>query len=451
MEKGRGSVRLKFWQKTYLLTLALFLLALGGGTTAIASVSQQRAFEAECGKLLAQQHSVAQILAADAAAVQARRPEALPRLAQAGDVWADELPQPDSALPEVPPEGQRVHTVLLSGGRHVLYISAVLPAPPEDVAVTCAFDMEAFFVQWAQTRRAFLLAGAAVFAVLAAALYVVLRGLSRPMARVAGRLADGDYTARSPERTRDEVGQLAHALNEMAARVERNVAELRETARRKQQLVDNVAHELRTPLTAVGGYAEYIQRAELSEEEKYEAAQYIVEEANRLAVMSERLLQMAALRGEQAAREPVDVPALLEKAARTVAPKAAARGVALEPVQADACTVQGEAALLESLMVNLADNAVKACGPGGSVRLCARRETGRLTLTVQDTGRGMDAETLAHIGEPFYRPDKARSREQGGAGLGLALCFQIAQSHGAALSFTSAPGAGTTAAVIFTA
>lgn len=92
----------------------------------------------------------------------------------------------------------------------------------------------------------------------------------------------------------------------------------------KQQLVDNVAHELRTPLTAVGGYAEYIQRAELSEEEKYEAAQYIVEEANRLAVMSERLLQMAALRGEQAARESVDVPALLEKAARTVAPKAAA-------------------------------------------------------------------------------------------------------------------------------
>lgn len=271
------------------------------------------------------------------------------------------------------------------------------------------------------------------------------------LAWVAGRLADGDYTARSPERTRDEVGQLAHALNEMAARVEWNVAELRETARRKQQLVDNVAHELRTPLTAVGGYAEYIQRAELSEEEKYEAAQYIVEEANRLAVMSERLLQMAALRGEQAAREPVDVPALLEKAARTVAPKAAARGVALEPVQADACTVQGEAALLESLMVNLADNAVKACGPGGSVRLCARRETGRLMLTVQDTGRGMDAETLAHIGEPFYRPDKARSREQGGAGLGLALCFQIAQSHGAALSFTSAPGAGTTAAVIFTA
>ena len=269
-------------------------------------------------------------------------------------------------------------------------------------------------------------------------------GLSRPMeqlAQVAGRLADGDYTARSPERTRDEVGQLAHALNEMAARVERNVAELRETARRKQQLVDNVAHELRTPLTAVGGYAEYIQRAELSEEEKYEAAQYIVEEANRLAVMSRRLLQMAALRGEQAARGVCGRARSAGKGGRTVAPKAAARGVALEPVQADACTVQGEAALLESLMVNLADNAVKACGPGGSVRLCARRETGRLTLTVQDTGRGMDAETLAHIGEPFLQAGrKARSREQGGGAGACAVLPDRAQSHGAGA--TSAPGTG---------
>ena len=82
---------------------------------------------------------------------------------------------------------------------------------------------------------------------------------------------------------------------------------------------------------------------------------------------------MAALRANRRRGSPVDVPALLERRRAPSHPKPAARGVALEPVQADACTVQGEAALLESLMVNLADNAVKACGPGGSVRLCARR------------------------------------------------------------------------------
>lgn len=460
---------MKFWQKAYLLTLTLFLLALNGGIAVVLSVSREQAFAAEYSGLLERQHSVAQGFAEDAAAVQARRPEALPRLAetyaaqlrqkgvrlritQGDDIWADVLPAPDSALPQAPPVGRRVHVVLPSEGREMLYVLAQIPAPPEDVVLVCAFDINDFFEEWSRMSRVCLAAGAAVSVVLAAALYSVLRGLSRPMerlARVAGRLADGDYTARSAGHGRDEVGQLAHALNEMAARVEQNVAELRETAERKQQLVDNVAHELRTPLTAVRGYAEYIQRAELSREEQYEAAQYIVDEAGRLAAMSERLLQMAALRGETVRREAVPVPALLERAARTVRPRAAARGVALPPVQAPECAVPGEAALLESLIVNLADNAVKACGAGGTVTLSAQCAQDGVTVLVRDTGRGMDAETLARLGEPFYRPDKARSREQGGAGLGLALCFSIAESHGARLTFSSAPGAGTTASVWF--
>ncbi|MFQ9680407.1 MAG: hypothetical protein ACLRZH_10275 [Ruthenibacterium lactatiformans] len=91
-----------------------------------------------------------------------------------------------------------MHTVLLSGGRHVLYISAVLPAPPEDVAVTCAFDMEAFLYS-GRRRAGILLAGAAVFAVLAAALYVVLRGLSRPMERLASGRAAGGRRLHGPQ------------------------------------------------------------------------------------------------------------------------------------------------------------------------------------------------------------------------------------------------------------
>ena len=468
-ERKKRRFALKFWQKTYLLTLALFLLALYGGIAAIASAAQQRAFEAQCGMLLERQHAAAQSLAADAAAVYARRPEALPRLAESyaaqaggagmflrvahgGELWADTLPAPDTALPEIPPEGQRVHAVLTAGQRHMLYVSAFLPAPPEDVSVTCAFDMEDFFAEWEQTRSVFYTAAAAVSAVLAVALYVVLRGLSRPMERlaaVAGRLADGDYTARSPLRGTDEVGQLAHALNEMAERVEQNVSELQETAYRKQQLVDNVAHELRTPLTAVGGYAQYLQRAELSDEEKYEATQYIVDETERLSAMSRRLLQMAALRGETAAREPVEVPALLGRVVRTVAPKADSRGVLLCMEQTPGYIVYGEAPLLESLLVNLTDNAVKACEAGDSVTLSARAGEACVILRVQDTGCGMDEQTLARLGDPFFRPDKARSRKQGGAGLGLALCRQIAESHGAHIEYASERGVGTIAEVSF--
>ena len=462
---------MKFWQKAYLLTLALFLLALNGGVAVVLSAARRQAWQAQCGVFLAQQHAVAQSFAADAAAVSARRPEQLPRLGQdyarqfkkrgvllrvsQGDtLWADELPAPDTPLPTVPPAGQRVHAALESGGRHMLYVAAMLPAPPEDVTIICAFDTEEFFAAWAHMERICYLAGAAVSLVLAAALYGVLRGLSRPMerlARTAATLADGDYTARCALSSRDEVGQLADTMNTMAARVEENMEALREEAQKKQVLVDNVAHELRTPLTAVRGYAEYIQRAELSEDERYEATQYIVEEAGRLAAMSERLLQMSALRGEDVQREPIDLPSLVEQAVRTVKPRARQREVAVAAVQLDACTVQGEAVLLESLAVNLIDNAVKACDAGGQVEISLRQGGQGIELLVRDTGRGMDAETLRHIGEPFFRPDKARSRAQGGAGLGLALCRQIAESHGAHLTFTSTPGKGTTACVTFTA
>lgn len=461
---------MKFWQKAYLLTLTLFLIALNGGIAVVFSVARQQAWQARCDGFLAQQHAVAQSFAADAAAVAVRRPEQLPRLgqdyarqfkkrgillrvAQGDSLWADEMPAPDTPLPAVPSAGQRVHAALKSDGRHMLYVAAMLPAPPENVTIVCAFDAEEFFASWAYMGRICCFAGAAVSVVLAAALYGVLRGLSRPMerlARTAARLADGDYAARCALASRDEVGQLADALNAMAARVEENVEALRGEAQKKQALVDNVAHELRTPLTAVRGYAEYIQRAELSEEERYEATQYIVEEAGRLAAMSERLLQMSALRGESVRQETVSLAALIERAMRTVMPRAKERGVTVTAVQANTYTVQGEAVLLESLVVNLLDNAVKACGAGGKVEIFLRRSAQGTELLVHDTGCGMDAETLRHSGEPFFRPDKARSRAQGGAGLGLALCRQIAESHGARLTFTSLPGEGTTACVTFT-
>lgn len=463
-------MRVKFWQKAYLLTLALFLTALMGSVAALAALSQQRSFEAECGKLLAQQHAVAQSFALDAVAVQARRPEALPQLArnyaarqrgamllrvtQGRETWVDELPAPERPLPDAPPAGQRVHTVRLADGRHVLYVLARMPAPPEDVTLICAFDIEPFFAQWTQTKRLFFAAGALASLALAAALYFVLRSLSRPMeqlAAVAGRLAQGDYSVRSARQSRDEVGQLARSLDEMACQVQRNVAQLEQAAQDKQRLVDNVAHELRTPLTAIGGYAEYLQRAQLGPEETYEVTQYIIEETKRLSAMSERLLQMASLRGEQAVCDPVETTALLRAVLRTMGPKAQARGVRLEMAPVKLQTVYGEASLLESLLVNLADNAVKACRAGDVVELGADDTPAGARLWVRDTGCGMDAETLAHLGAPFYRPDKARSREQGGAGLGLCLCRAIAAAHGARLEFASQPGKGTVATLRFTA
>ena len=109
-------------------------------------------------------------------------------------------------------------------------------------------------------------------------------------------------------------------------------------------------------------------------------------------------------------------------------------------------TVRGNETLLSMLFYNLAENAIKACAPGGRVKLsCA---PGR--AVVEDNGKGMTEEQLRHITEPFYRTDKARSRAEGGAGLGLALCKQIVQAHGAEMVFASEPGKGTKMTVDFT-
>ena len=237
----------------------------------------------------------------------------------------------------------------------------------------------------------------------------------RALTETARALAAGDYDRRAlapgaPPR-RDEVGELGGVLDEMAGRVQAQLRALEAEAAAKQRLVDDLSHEMRTPLTAIGGYAEFIQRADVRGEALYEALETIRFESGRLLRLSDQLVRLSALAHEPLAGARIDTAALLRRAAAAAAPRAEARGVTLECSPGQAPPIWGEAALLESLAVNLCDNGVKACAAGGHVALrAAAGPDGGCVLTVTDDGCGMDAETLAHIGQPFYRADKARSR-----------------------------------------
>ena len=248
------------------------------------------------------------------------------------------------------------------------------------------------------------------------------------------------------------MGELARVLDQLAGRVQAQLRQLAEEAAAKQRLVDDLSHEMRTPLTAIGGYAEYLQLADVQGEERQEALQTIRHESRRLLNLSDQLVRLAVLRQEPLETARLDPAALLRRAAATARPKAESQGVSvqLRPLPGALPAIRGEQALLESLLVNLCDNGIKACAAGGRVTLWAEENpAGGCTLAVADDGRGMDADTLRRIGQPFYRADKARSRAEGGAGLGVALCRSIAAAHGAALRYESAPGAGTTARVDF--
>ena len=465
---------LLYWQKTYLAALALFLGGLCAGFFGVFQFSCRQSFAARTGELLARQHALAVALADDMAAVLAARPEALGVLWQdtgldarreglALAVWYGGAPRyNDLALDALPEAGTleaglRSWQVRVVGGRHLFYATTALAGELTGYAVTVQADIEDFYADWQRTGAAFAGAGAGIGAVFAAGLYAVLRRMNRPLralTETARALAAGDYDRRAlapgaPPR-RDEVGELGSVLDEMAGRVQAQLRALEAEAAAKQRLVDDLSHEMRTPLTAIGGYAEFIQRADVRGEALYEALETIRFESGRLLRLSDQLVRLSALAHEPLAGARIDTAALLRRAAAAAAPRAEARGVTLECSPGQAPPIWGEAALLESLAVNLCDNGVKACAAGGHVALrAAAGPDGGCVLTVTDDGCGMDAETLAHIGQPFYRADKARSRAEGGAGLGVALCRRIAAAHGAALTYESAPGRGTAARVQF--
>lgn len=199
--------------------------------------------------------------------------------------------------------------------------------------------------------------------------------------------------------------------------------------------VGNLAHELRTPLTSIRGYAEYIQAAAATEEERYSAATYIIEESKRLSDVCDKLLILANLREGDIPFEKVDIEALFECAKMTY------KNVEYE---VETQYIRGNKTLLQSMINNLVSNALNASPEGQSVTLKAYDEI----IEVTDNGSGMSGELLARVSKQKYDP--GISVENKSSGLGIPLCHKIARLHNAQLSFSSVPGEGTTATITFT-
>lgn len=266
----------------------------------------------------------------------------------------------------------------------------------------------------------------------------------RRLSRVTRDFAAGDYSRRAREGGRDEVGQLTADFNHMAAQLEQKIADLEEAAQRREDFIAAFAHELKTPMTAVIGYADMLRSRRLEEPQQLRAANYIFTEGKRLEALSLKLLDLIVLGRREFPLQPADAAALAQKAAQAVRAAFQSSRVELR-LNVTEGQIVVEPDLVESLLVNLCDNARKASPSGAAVTLAGSAEEDGYAFTVSDHGAGMAPEVLAHITEPFYMADKSRSRAQNGAGLGLALCAEIARLHGGELTFESTPGEGTTA------
>ena len=235
-----------------------------------------------------------------------------------------------------------------------------------------------------------------------------------------------------------EFRQLSHSFNQMLERLNNAFAAQR-------QFTGNAAHELRTPLALMQAQLELFS-AEHPDvlPETAEFLTLLREQTERLTQMTKTLLEMSNL--QQVARnEHIQLAPMIEEIFTDLAPLAEKNDIALE-VEGDGAMI-GSDALIYRLLFNLTENAVKYNRHGGSVRVTVAQESEKLLIRVSDTGRGIPEEFQRSIFQPFFRVDKSRSREYGGAGLGLSLVWEIAELHGGSVRVTKSSDRGTTISV----
>ncbi len=268
----------------------------------------------------------------------------------------------------------------------------------------------------------------------------------------------------------DEITQLSCSFYQMADSVEETIHALDTQVNKQRLLLAALTHELKTPMTAIIGYSDSLLHMPLSEAQRLQCAQSIQEAGKRTEALSQKMMELIGLT-ENGQIEARSFPAeeLLQ-----IIRKEFPYGLSVE---CSFPTLYGDPVLLHSLVRNLVENAFKACGvsstsgshsvpevsskgtfgtdssysteaprcPGEFVKISIKKSSSSLiAIAVSDRGCGIPPEQIALVTEPFYRVDKARSRKQGGVGLGLALCRLIAERHGGRLEIESEPGRGTT-------
>ena len=210
---------------------------------------------------------------------------------------------------------------------------------------------------------------------------------------------------------------------------------------RQNVFVADASHELRTPLTVIRANAEFLQERQPASEEAAE----IVSETDRLSSLVDSLLAVARGDGTgEAAHDERDLGAVVEGSAASMRSLAAERGVALDVSAAPELRVRGSREQLRQLVVILVDNALRYTATGGQVDVDVARRDGSAVMAVTDSGIGIPPEALDHVFERFYRADDARTRDSGGAGLGLAIAQKLVDEHGGRISAESTPGQGST-------
>lgn len=290
----------------------------------------------------------------------------------------------------------------------------------------------------------FIILSIVLSTVLSVLLIFLIRRLTAPFThlnKAAKEIAEGAYEKRVIIKTKDEIGDFASNFNIMADAVSLNVVRLEQSAKEKEVFINNLTHELKTPITALKGYSSFLLNAYYSDEQRRMAEEYILEHTNRLNILSGKLMELLYLENETFCPRQVNVFNLFAYVENLEKLSLQSKSILLRSnCPNKSLVVMGDAALLQTLLINLIENSIKASESGEKILLNGYEKDKYIILEVQDHGLGIPPEELNKITQAFYTVDPSRSKANGGIGLGLSICKQIATLHNAELKVTSEPG-----------
>lgn len=287
-----------------------------------------------------------------------------------------------------------------------------------------------------------LITGAAMFLlVVAFFVYQGMRRIMQPLSNLqyaAEQMSTGDYAVRVDVHSKDEIGALSSAFNQMASAIQKEDES-------QKAFLATVSHELRTPISYVKGYSETIQSGMMTEQQREEAMGLIVREAGRMERLTNELMQLArkeTVTTEQE-QDPIIIASTIYDATSLLLKQAESRQIDIQLQLDEELIVIANEEKLKQIFINVIENAIRYSYEQSVVQIRAKEAKGQALITVKDSGIGIPPEDLAHVTERFYRVNKARSRVDGGSGLGLSIVEQFVKQYDGTLKITSTLDEGT--------
>jgi len=367
-------------------------------------------------------------------------------------------------------------------GKNLLYLVSTLELGEEEYQLITSFNISPTYELFREDFNQVRFIGVISALIVSGILLLLVRGLLNPLRNLSSttsRIASGDLDKRADVRGHDEVADVARSLNMMADSIESNVTALEELAESRRIFISNLAHEMKTPLTSILGFADILRvKRQVTDEERIEYANVIVSETKRLQELSGKLMELLVVGSLEITPKKVEMHNFTAELAAVLKPIINNASMLFKiDLPKEAITVSMDKELMKSFVFNLVDNSIKASSPGDTIRFVVElvyagfenalldedeeleagnapedslppRVTEMVKITVMDEGIGIPPDEIPLIVEPFYMLDKARTRKHGGAGLGLALCSEIARAHNSRLDIRSVRERGTAVSIL---